>query len=345
MNIRTILLIILTFNVSNIFSQDAPNLKFQDIFGNNYQSYEITENGQFIFFDFFSNGCSSCHLWAPIIDTFYMDFGCGCGDIAFFAMNTYETSTNDEVFNFTQEFNVNFPAVSGEGNSSGVGDLLDIPYVPYFILISPSNEILLNKNIHYTQSDTILDTLHYFGIVEQQCEGTEIKYFELRTDTDTFPGVIDNEDNTIDVVIPENIDLENVIPFFISSSKSNAFIGANEQISGETIVDFSDSTAVYEIFAEVESISETWIVNLSSQTSVKENISRKFIYPNPSDGIFYLSDYELINQMSIYNTKGKLISKYKPSQKEQNFSVLPNGIYIILINSDETMYSEKIIIK
>lgn len=346
MKTRIILLLLLTFNVNNIFSQEAPVLKFTDIFGNFYMSSDIIAQNKYIFIDFFSSGCPSCHDIAPFIDTLHMDFGCNCGDIFFAAMNTYTNSTDEEVFAFTQNYHINFPAVSGEGNSGNVTDLLEIPWSPYFILINPANQIIIDTSYFAAQYQEIRDTLLSFGITPQICEGTDLKYYELRTDSDTFPSNIDYENKLITIVVPTGVNLTNTTPFFIKSSNSNAYIDGDLQISDESVVDFSDSLVTYSLVAESYTITTDWTIKIIEQTtSLDDNTLKPIIYPNPSNGLFYLSNYKDIDRISIYSSKGNLISTLIPSSNEQNFSILPNDIYIVLINTKGKIISQKLIIK
>ena len=146
MKIRTILFVIFSFIVNNIFSQELSSIKVIDIYGNHITGQEIIDNNQHLLIYFFTNSCYSCHLVAPHVDTLYMKFGCNCKDVFFIAMNLYSFSTDEQVFNFTQYYGINFPAVSGQGGSSNIAEMFGIGYTPYFILISPNNEIIVNDN-------------------------------------------------------------------------------------------------------------------------------------------------------------------------------------------------------
>ncbi|HKK63201.1 MAG TPA: hypothetical protein VJ951_11585 [Bacteroidales bacterium] len=62
-------------------------------------------------------------------------------------------------------------------------------------------------------------------------------------------GVIDNENRTITVEVPADTDLSSMTPVISTSKKSTVYIGGQEQISGESVVDFT-STVYYVVKAE-----------------------------------------------------------------------------------------------
>lgn len=53
-------------------------------------------------------------------------------------------------------------------------------------------------------------------------------------------GVIDNENRTITVEVPEGTDLSSLTPVISTSKNSTVYIGGEEQISGESVVDFTN---------------------------------------------------------------------------------------------------------
>ncbi len=330
----------------NIYSQETPALKFIDIYGNFYLSSDFAEKEQYLFINFFNLGCGSCHLWMPVLDSYHEYFGCNCGDVFFVAINAANNSTNKAVFEFTQEYNMNFPAVSAEGNGYFVADLLDVSWTPYMVVISPDNRIVLDTSVFVTNYEQkLLDTLKSFGLEQNVCRGNDFKYYEIRTDADTFVGVVDVENKKIDLKIPTNKALTNARAFFITSSKSTTYIDGVEQISDETIVDLQVNRITYRNVSEVDTVFSDWTVYINSGISTNEIPTKNFIYPNPSNGYVYLEDYSKIEIMNVYSMDGRLISSVKPSRNDQNFNLLGAGTYIIYIKTNDGVYSEKMIIK
>jgi len=345
MKIKILLLFISAFFVNNLTAQ-IGNLKFADIFGNNYQSNEITASGKYILIDFFTNACQSCHAIAPYIDTMHRDFGCDCGDIFFVAMNASYASTNEQVFDFTQNFGVNFTAVSAQGASASIAEYLGVHWTPFFVLIDTNNNVILDTTYYISNYYKLKDTLLLLGITETFCCGAEIKYYELRTDTDTFIGEIDIQNKKISVSVVEGTNLENTIPFFIASSESSVFYNENIQISGETEVDFSDSLVNYNVIAQIDTIESEWSVEINIATKQIEQQNKKIeLYPNPTNGIIYFSDITLIDNVTIYNFYGEKIADYKPTNNMQDYSCLNNGIYYFVLKQGGYYFNYKIVKK
>lgn len=87
-------------------------------------------------------------------------------------------------------------------------------------------------------------------------------------------------------------------------------------------------------------------------TSLKDNAftGESKIYPNPSNGSFWIHDDLHIKSIEIFDLSGKIVWKTKPNptllQKEANYisTNLSKGIYIVNLSSIEDVYSQKVII-
>ena len=77
------------------------------------------------------------------------------------------------------------------------------------------------------------------------------------------------------------------------------------------------------------------LTNLNEDNN--ENIS---IYPNPSNGIFYIN--KTVNYIQIIDINGKIINKLKNS-KEFNITNQKNGLYLVHILNKEKVIIKKII--
>jgi len=88
-----------------------------------------------------------------------------------------------------------------------------------------------------------------------------------------------------------------------------------------------------------------------SSTEVNENDSIK-IWPNPTNGIINIETAKNYNQIiiRIFDLTGKQIHYYNSDRSNSNLhrlalNQIPNGVYIVSINTDNEHYSKKIIIK
>jgi hypothetical protein len=70
------------------------------------------------------------------------------------------------------------------------------------------------------------------------------------------------------------------------------------------------------------------------------------IYPNPSNGVFVIESQEEINEITVFNTIGKIVLKLEnPKLKNSiDLSSLENSIYYVSIKQNSHTITKKIII-
>ncbi len=74
--------------------------------------------------------------------------------------------------------------------------------------------------------------------------------------------IINAEDKTVELTMPYGTDVTSLIPEFVLSINAVAKIGEEEQISGTSVVDFTDTTVIYTI-TNGESPSSEWSVTIN----------------------------------------------------------------------------------
>lgn len=344
MKIKLFVVVLFFFKITTLFGQ-VPNIKVTDIYGNYYMSTDILAEGKYIFIDFFTNGCSSCQYVSPKIDTVFKNLGCNCGDIFFMALNASPSSSDESVYNFCRTFGITIPAVSAEGGSYNISEMFDIPWTPYFIMISPENLVVYDTSFFIEHSDILLDTLLDYGATIQQCKNNDILYLELQNFYFTFEGIVDKENKIVEIPVPDDLDLSTLTTFLITSPNSTVYYAGNLLDSEYIEIDLSDSLDYFTIVAEDETITEIWTIKVIKNLNISEKHNTTVIYPNPSSGIVNFNNFDLIKNISIFASNGELISKYKPTQSEQNYSVMENGTYLIQIETQEKIINQKLIIK
>lgn len=67
------------------------------------------------------------------------------------------------------------------------------------------------------------------------------------------------------------------------------------------------------------------------------------IYPNPTKDKIYFTNLKDISKVNVYDMIGKLVLSEKPTDNYVNIQTLPNGNYIIEIQSENKLYKSKII--
>lgn len=65
------------------------------------------------------------------------------------------------------------------------------------------------------------------------------------------------------------------------------------------------------------------------------NLVQNFIYPNPSNGIFYFNDNSQIKTVKVYNGMGQEVLS-QSNQKQIDLSDLPSGLYFARVNGSAT---------
>lgn len=347
MKTKKIILLIFLFSAIYTNAQTpAPGIKVTDIFGNFYNSQVILDEGKHIFIDFFSNECGSCQYLAPYVDSAYQELGCNCGDVFYFAINGTATSTDESVFEFMHTSGLEMPAISGKGNGSHIADIYEIPYVPYFTLISPDGYIIWDTSQWITNTQEWLDTMANFGILPSVCSGSDILFYEAKTDTDTFIATVNTDNNEVILQIPESANVSELEIFMISSSKSKVYLDGSLQNTDSSVVDLSNSLLTYTIYAEDEAIFEDWNIVLQTTSSLFDRNSDISIIFNTELKTLSFSDLSLVEQYFVFDIYGRQLFKISPTVNTQDFNHFSSGIYIVSVKlTNGKTISQKIIIK
>ena len=65
------------------------------------------------------------------------------------------------------------------------------------------------------------------------------------------------------------------------------------------------------------------------------------IFPNPNNGRFYFSNYELIDKIMVYNNLGELVNEKSSCS---SIEIKKKGIYLVKILNDKSEFFKKIVI-
>ncbi len=339
-------LILLIFILPGFSQKAVPDFTVSDIYGHTHKLYsDYLNQNKYVFIDFFSVGCQSCSELSPVLDTVYRNFGCNYGDVVFLGIDGYYD--NEHVFGFTQDYSMTFPAVSGnEGGGNQVFTDYNINYTPYKILIDPTGKIVADYPFEYTVK-YYRDTLLNEGLKLQTCSGNNFLFYALNSDNDSITGTIDTGNKTINLTFPDNSDLTQLRAFFVAESNSTVKINGTEQISGETVNDFSQGALIYDITSE-DGNTEQWTINVTTSSTDEIFNNAVSIFPNPVKNDFFIDfkDVKINNaEVKIYDTNGKLIKvrKIKNNTELIDISDFTEGIYFLKIYSEKFYFFKKII--
>lgn len=115
-----------------------------DVNGRVWNLYDITAQGEYVYFDFFFADGVSCQFTQSTFNEVYDKYGCNSGDLFFISINR-GTKTNAEVIAYMEEFGGPFnhsPAIGIEGGCTVVTANFGIAGYPSYLLISPENVYL-----------------------------------------------------------------------------------------------------------------------------------------------------------------------------------------------------------
>ncbi|MGM0376664.1 MAG: T9SS type A sorting domain-containing protein [Bacteroidota bacterium] len=181
----------------------------------------------------------------------------------------------------------------------------------------------------------------YFWAVESYNSATDILTFEMTEQT--APAAIDNGTHQVDVEVESETDISSLSPTITISE--NAVINPP---SGEA-QDFTNPVT-YQVTAENGVDIQDWTVQVSVATGEQQAAAHSFqIYPNPASNYLFIElPQGRINEVKIFSLSGKqlLDEKYAQQKVKVNVESLPDGIYLIKINtSDQKSINKKLIIK
>lgn len=340
--------LLLNFNAFSQTKGGVPDFKVNDIYGNSHQLYQDYLNeGKYVFIDFFSVTCGYCQTLSPIVDTVYREYACNCSDLIFLGINTRIDEDDELVRQFTNDFSMSFPAISGKSGGKTIADNFGVGYVPYKLLIAPDGSIIFEEPVIDSAQD-LRDTIQNLGLgfTPAQCEGNSMLYFTVNNGDDKIRGTIDRENFTVTVNVPSSFDLSNVNPIFTSSSNSEVKVNGVEQVSGETINDFSGGSLIYDITSE-KGVSQNWTVtlNAASKTMIYNDLIK--IFPNPTSGIIQLkievSDIDLSYIITDIYCK-KIQADYIKDRLVSIDMTGKKGIYFLNIKGKSINLTKKIIL-
>lgn len=82
--------------------------------------------------------------------------------------------------------------------------------------------------------------------------------------------------------------------------------------------------------------------NTTSISSYSDNSNDVFVYPNPSNGVVNIHSLKTIDEITITNLLGEVFYQSRPSQNDISFQIDSEGIYLVLITSENNKTIKKL---
>ena len=149
---------------------EALDFMAVDIHGQDFHLFDILDEGQFVFIDFFSYTCFNCREAMPFIVESYARYGCNTGDVFYIEINAMHGDALCQLW--CDEFGVEFPTISADGGARKFSALYHIDVSPHFTLIAPDHSIVLDgghSDFVVTDLQSIIDAFEPLGIRVQDC--------------------------------------------------------------------------------------------------------------------------------------------------------------------------------
>ncbi len=156
----------------------------------------------------------------------------------------------------------------------------------------------------------------------------------------TGDAIISTENHTVNIEVVNGTNLTALTPTITISE--NATINPDT----ETEQDFSNP---FEYTVTSENLDEQiWTVTVNVATQLTDLSANKIsIHPNPSNGTFFLQNFtnSKIQNLIITDITGKIIHNSQFSIHNSQFSIEEKGIYFIKIQTENNIFTEKLIIQ
>ncbi len=149
--------------------------------------------------------------------------------------------------------------------------------------------------------------------------------------------IIDNESFTVTVSVPFGTDLTDLSP------EITIYAGFTIEPESEVSQDFSFGAITYSVSHETLPVTQEWEISVieSAGTNIDYLESDINIFPNPASDYIYVSGSDII-KIDIINSLGMHI--FFSDEKIINTSKLPDGIYLLKVQTEAGLIIKKILI-
>jgi hypothetical protein len=157
------------------------------------------------------------------------------------------------------------------------------------------------------------------------------------------------EDSVL-LVLPTGQTAENLIAAFSLPNCATAFVDGEEQFSSVSANDFTNPI-IYQVVAANGELHD-WLVVVEIELGLTgENVDGLILFPNPSDGKFYLEVENMVKdpiELQVVDLTGRIIYQTSSSSQDKtkiDLTDQPKGIYFIRVKAREMVVSRKVILK
>jgi len=171
--------------------------------------------------------------------------------------------------------------------------------------------------------------------LENAVYSTEARLDAVNVDGEIMPD-FDSDVYEYNIELPEGTTEIPVIEGIPYESNETVVVVPATELPGTSIID---------VYAEDLSTHVRYTFNYTVAVGVEEITNSKIkLYPNPSDGQFYIDGLEGDADISVFNVSGKKLHEFENVNGKIDVSDLVNGIYFIQITTEKGIVSKRITI-
>ena len=230
-----------------------------------------------------------------------------------------------------------------DGYMIGSTDLSDFNKLSY---VSPAFAYLMKSGYggDNTFLGSVLEYNIYSGIMDAQT--VAIRSLDIPMEDETT-------DATLSDLTVEGVTIEGFSPttfeYTVNSGSIPAVIGTPKVEGADVTVTNATEvpgTTTIVITSKDGSYSNTYTIYFTGSTAVKETEKLDVkVYPTVSNGTFTVKTQGVSSVISVYGLTGKLIKQIKTNASSETFTIDQQGMFIVMVKSDNVIKTFKVIRK
>ena len=202
----------------------AVDFTATDCHGTEVNLFDILDGGQYVLIDFFFTTCGSCIQTISNMVESYHSFGCNQYDV--FYIEISDRDSNEACRNWTSEYGVEYPTISGADGGASICNTYRIMSFPTIILIAPNRDIVIHDLNDISDAQAIITQLEEYGIHQYEC---------MQDVDETFTDDIALYPNPVDNFLKIDCDsFDNVVIFNVMGRKIDEIEANNKEITVNT---------------------------------------------------------------------------------------------------------------
>jgi len=209
--------------------------------------------------------------------------------------------------------------------------------------ISPASDVVqdFTNPVIYTVTAADGVTQEDWTVSVTRALSSETDMFSFELAAQTGPALVNLSNHTISIEVESGTDITNLVPTIVLSN------GATSSPAIGSAVDFTEPV-IYTITAEDGVTTQDWVVSVTVEkevTALSEELQlpELKVFPNPvSETLKVISSTSI--GVRLIDLRGKeLIAPIRGTELELDMSLLHSGLYILLIEDGEHVYSKSVL--